>query len=519
LQFIDLAVGKHVGIGAGHGFPKLDVQFTPDGKHLLSRSGDGAIHRWDAATGKELDPLPLAQPSLGAVPSPDGKVLVVPSVAGPQGSMFADAATGKELGKIPTLLRTASLAVLFSPDGKTLAVRQVQDKNIALFQVPTGKLLQTFAIVPSGPGPTGAGGRLGNASTPVMFFTPDSKTLAAFADPATLALWDTPSGERVGALNPISPTPIQSGAFSPDGRCIALDLGNGTVALYELASGKVRRTYDSKVPQPKNPGFGGGGGGFSPAASPLPGSKVAFGRDGQTLMHASLDNIIHVWDVSSGQELAAFKGHSGSINSIAVAPNGKTLASASADTTALLWDLTRVVRPAPVVKALAPAQRDAHWQSLLDSDAAKAFVAICDLSAAPQDVLVLIKEQVKPAPALDMKRVQELIAELDSDQFKVRQQANADLIKMGERVVPAIDKVLAANVPLETKNRLEGVRKQLAGVAMQGERLRAYRAIEVLERIGTAEARQVLQALADGAPGALVTTTAQAALVRLGQPK
>ena len=136
---------------------------------------------------------------------------------------------------------------------------------------------------------------------------------------------------------------------------------------------------------------------------------------------------------------------------------------------------------------------------------------------APQEVLVLIKEQVKPAPPLDMKRVQELIAELDSDQFKVRQQANAELTKLGERVVPAIDKVLATNVPLETKNRLEGVRKQLAGISMQGERLRAYRAVEILERIGTAQSRQLLQELADGAPGALVTTSAHAALLRLKQ--
>ena len=40
------------------------------------------------------------------------------------------------------------------------------------------------------------------------------------------------------------------------------------------------------------------------------------------------------------------------------------------------------------------------------------------------------------------------------------------------------------------------------------------RAAEVLERIGTPEARQVLQALAEGAPGALLTTSAQAALKR-----
>ena len=42
-------------------------------------------------------------------------------------------------------------------------------------------------------------------------------------------------------------------------------------------------------------------------------------------------------------------------------------------------------------------------------------------------------------------------------------------------------------------------------------------AIEVLERIATPEARQLLQTLAEGAPGALPTRQAQAALDRLAR--
>ena len=41
----------------------------------------------------------------------------------------------------------------------------------------------------------------------------------------------------------------------------------------------------------------------------------------------------------------------------------------------------------------------------------------------------------------------------------------------------------------------------MTGMLLQGERLRAYRAVEVLERIGTPAARQVLQALADAVRG------------------
>ena len=45
--------------------------------------------------------------------------------------------------------------------------------------------------------------------------------------------------------------------------------------------------------------------------------------------------------------------------------------------------------------------------------------------------------------------------------------------------------------------------------------LRGLRSVEVLEHIGTAEARQVLETLTTGAPEALVTVEAKAALARL----
>jgi hypothetical protein len=46
-------------------------------------------------------------------------------------------------------------------------------------------------------------------------------------------------------------------------------------------------------------------------------------------------------------------------------------------------------------------------------------------------------------------------------------------------------------------------------------KLRACRAIELLERLATPEARALLEKLAEGAPGAFVTVSAQAALERL----
>jgi hypothetical protein len=137
-----------------------------------------------------------------------------------------------------------------------------------------------------------------------------------------------------------------------------------------------------------------------------------------------------------------------------------------------------------------------------------------DLIAVPKDAVVFLTDRLKPAAPPDLTRVANLVSQLGDAQFKVRVKATDELLKIGEQIVPALNQALAANPPLETKQRLEELHAKLTGMLLQGERLRAYRAVEVLELIGTPQARQVLQALAGGAPGALVTTSAQAALKR-----
>ncbi len=128
-----------------------------------------------------------------------------------------------------------------------------------------------------------------------------------------------------------------------------------------------------------------------------------------------------------------------------------------------------------------------------------------------------ISEHVKPALAVDPARVTKLIADLNDNQFKVRQGAMAELLQVGDRVVPALDKAMTASPALETQLRLKEVRKRVTSLILKGEKLRTLRALEVLEKINTPEARQALQTLADGAAGAPLTTEAQAALTRLKQ--
>src|SRR5262249_3987199 len=108
---------------------------------------------------------------------------------------------------------------------------------------------------------------------------------------------------------------------------------------------------------------------------------------------------------------------------------------------------------------------------------------------------------------------------LDSEGFAARDQATRELEKLGELAIPPLEKVLASQPSLETRRRAEQLLEKVSGKVLSAEQVRLVRAVEVLEQTGTSEAVQLPETLAKGAPGALPTREAQAALSRLAKPQ
>ena len=140
------------------------------------------------------------------------------------------------------------------------------------------------------------------------------------------------------------------------------------------------------------------------------------------------------------------------------------------------------------------------------------------LTAAAKQSVALLQSKLKPVPALDpaqQTRIAKFISELNSDDFTAREKANHELEKLAETAEPELHKALQAQPAPEIRQRVERLLERLQGPTRTRERLRLVRANEVLEKIGTMEARQVLRALAQGAPDAALTKDARAALERL----
>jgi hypothetical protein len=155
------------------------------------------------------------------------------------------------------------------------------------------------------------------------------------------------------------------------------------------------------------------------------------------------------------------------------------------------------------------------WTDLLSPDPASAYEAIAALVAVPKQAVPFLKERLlaPPPPPPDLQQVAQWIADLGSDRFAVRQKATKELEKLGPAAEPALRKALAANPPLDTSRRLEQLLERAAMIP--SEELRQLRAIQVLEHVGTAEAKRLLETLAKGPEDARLTREAQASLGRL----
>ena len=299
------------------------LSVSPDGEWLaIGEAEQGNLSIWDLRTRQEAKRLPAGDGAVRAVFSPRQPLLAFSSGTGfgTTNSQFAvhlwNASSASE-AQIP--LDNSCLDLAFSGDGQTLVVlsQAGTQAQISLWRV---RDQQRIASYPVSLTPQGQGHALA--------VTPDL-TLAAVGY-STVQLLDLSTGKERWSIH-ADKDRFSSLGFSPDAKALIGTQGTiGTsICFWDAVSGKeiipARGEHAAWV------------------------SQLLVSADGRTLVTASADQTIRLWDVSDFSHLSPrgrpLRGHRQEVWSLAMLPDQRTLVSGSKDGSVLLWDIAAPRNP------------------------------------------------------------------------------------------------------------------------------------------------------------------------------
>jgi WD40 repeat protein/class 3 adenylate cyclase/tRNA A-37 threonylcarbamoyl transferase component Bud32 len=302
----DVGTGKLLRTLRGHGHWVVSVAFSPDGERILTGCNDRTARVWNVATGKPLLTLAGHSAEVYAAFSPDGRRIVTGS---PDKTVkLWDAVTGRELLTFDKQ-GDEGISVAFSPDGKRV-VTSGQNPRVVIWEAATGRVLRVIE------GHT--------APSWCAAFSPDGRRLVTGSRDHTAKVWDLATGTNLRTLRGHSGS-VDAVAYSPDGKWILTGSADNTAKIW--AAEAEREPYVVK---------GHGSGIFA----------VAFSPDGQQFVTGSFDQTAKLWDMASalsadkpGGNKVSLTGHDDRVYSVAISPDGRRIASGSEDRTARVWDV------------------------------------------------------------------------------------------------------------------------------------------------------------------------------------
>ena len=372
IHLSDTVTGESKHILKGHTALVSSLSFSPDGKVLVSGSMDQTIYLWDVATGEHIKTLTGHPARVARISfSPDGSTLT--SMSDDKTIYLWDIATGKRKKTLtdqsvitePLERQEMIESAFFSSDGSTLATVRFNN-TIRLWDTTTGTLKQTFDGQDTEIKQTDHHKRIAK-----VLFSPDKRMLVSIGG-GKIHLWDVITGAYRHLTE--SPVYVKSAAFSPDVRTLATGTFDGTLRLWDVATGKQKKTINNlnvrrdqthhtdNIPlNPNGEKFATGNydgtvylwDGITRQAQLLSGQlyhlkdqppqSVLFSPDGSTLASWRLhkDMAIRLWDVTTGKRKRTLTGHTALIKRVTFSSDGNTLASWSShdETTIRLWDV------------------------------------------------------------------------------------------------------------------------------------------------------------------------------------
>jgi WD40 repeat protein/serine/threonine protein kinase len=320
----------------GHSRTITAMKFTPDGKRLVSASGDQTCAQWDTTTGEELKQLVLKHPNyVSALDlSLDGMLAITSCDDGTARVWrLADAQMTQSL---PSTGKPFN-AVSFSPDGRSAILTSSADRQVQLWNLAANSAAPTQPATPAKittattnkatPEPPATAAASGSSETLLDFkstggvvwsamFAPDGHHVLTIGG-NDAELWSTESRRPTVRFSPHGA--VASAAVSPDGRLLVTGSWDQSAKIWDAATGKAIRKLD------------GGHSGYI--------NTVEFSPDGGELLTASDDATARFWNVASGKPTnVILRGHQGRVLGATFSRDGSRVLTVSADKTARIWD-------------------------------------------------------------------------------------------------------------------------------------------------------------------------------------
>ena len=260
----------------------------------------------------------------------------------------ADAALVKAYSSLPLIALEGHFdkvsAVKFSPDGK-YTLTGSDDAVIRLWDTKTGVLVRIFS------------GHTDEIT--YLSFSPDGKSIASASVDGTARVWDIATARTVYVVEGYD-AEVQNVAFSPNGQFILTTTDKGGAKIWDADTGKFvmeigrGRIGLGAVFSPDGKYILSGDSGDSYAARLWDVStgqdvqtfmghsswvySAAFSSDGKFAVTGSLDNTAILWNINTGEEILTFRGHSNSVRVVAFSPDNKYILTGSGDRTIRLWN-------------------------------------------------------------------------------------------------------------------------------------------------------------------------------------
>jgi WD40 repeat protein/DNA-binding SARP family transcriptional activator len=296
---VDLASGAIAYTLEGHETTTEAVSYSPDGRWLATGDNNGVVMVWDNATRREVATFEHKGRIHAVAFSPDGQRL---ATAGEDGKLTVwDIPDEKMLLSLPT--SSGLYDVTFMPDGLRVAGTH-QDGATTVWDATTGQLLLTFA---------------GHGSTVIsVSAAPDNRHITSSGYDGTLRIWDTAPGRELLTVK-AHDSPGYGAVYTPDGAQLVTVGADGWARLWDATTGAPIQT---------------------PALDSLAQlESVAVDSNSNRIAVGGSDGRIILFDLAVNGPVMTINAHDGDVWALAFSPDGLRLASSSWDETSKVWDL------------------------------------------------------------------------------------------------------------------------------------------------------------------------------------